>query len=438
MKTLSMGSELAREKLGVFHLGPNWIKKFDVYSAAELMGSARMSSSDEQEYRWSWQVEELEYRFCVTSHRGKEEFTEFVIAYPQSECELFRVEMRKGVLYVKSAAEWIDLWYLMAKDIVGSVGFAEQEVRKGTVAGAKKDFEKARGLMMAVVDNRCTYFEARDEDAPRFEPETGLMALWVLNEDFRKACLAETQKDVYMIMRNIRPAWHPRIPRTKYFVMANRTVTHRIVDPEDEVWSELIEVASRSPIWDKASTKFFRRACPLFDLPQKVRPQKTRANNIMIRFGDMYLHQLGSGQRQIARLILEIGLVIDYHARMPKGAVPWHRMFIVEEPEVSLHPNAQTRIMDLLLVALDVFESIGCKSHFVIETHSEYLFRRLQVGVKKSEIARDDVSVTIVDGTEGGMVTRNAQLNEDGSLRDGLPKGFLDEASSLIQSFHMG
>jgi predicted ATPase len=80
-------------------------------------------------------------------------------------------------------------------------------------------------------------------------------------------------------------------------------------------------------------------------------------------------------------------------------ADPGH-IVIVEEPESHLHPLAQRKLAELLTQV-----SKQRKVQFVVETHSEHLFRRMQTLIAREEIATSDAAMYFVE-REG----KNARL----------------------------
>jgi predicted ATPase len=76
--------------------------------------------------------------------------------------------------------------------------------------------------------------------------------------------------------------------------------------------------------------------------------------------------------------------------------------------------------------------------HFIIETHSEYLIRKLQVLVadKENALLPDDVSLNYVEKDENGVSSnRKIDILEDGRLSEPFGPGFFDEATGL--SMHL-
>ena len=104
-------------------------------------------------------------------------------------------------------------------------------------------------------------------------------------------------------------------------------------------------------------------------------------------------------------------------------------LIAIEEPEIHLHPAYQSKLADMFVEAYQIYNI-----HFIIETHSEYLIRKLQVLVadKENELTPNDVSLNYVDKDESGISTnRKIGIREDGSLDGTFGKGFYDEADSL-------
>jgi len=101
----------------------------------------------------------------------------------------------------------------------------------------------------------------------------------------------------------------------------------------------------------------------------------------------------------------------------------------VEEPEIHLHPKYQSLLADMFVEAYREYNI-----HFIIETHSEYLIRKLQVMVadKDNSLSSNDVSINYVEKDEEGVShNRQIKIKEDGGLSDSFGKGFYDEADDL-------
>ncbi len=104
---------------------------------------------------------------------------------------------------------------------------------------------------------------------------------------------------------------------------------------------------------------------------------------------------------------------------------------IAYQPEVHLHPYAQSRLADLFAASLtqgnDVF----------IETHSPDLVLRLQYLVSSGRLSASDVRVFCVEaGASGSMITP-VRFSEAGVPQPRWPRGFLDTSLNLARDIGM-
>ena len=78
--------------------------------------------------------------------------------------------------------------------------------------------------------------------------------------------------------------------------------------------------------------------------------------------------------------------------------------------------------------------------HFIIETHSEYLIRKLQTIVAEHNSVAENVSILYVydaDISKRPLYTpqiKEIKIDLDGRLNDSFGKGFFDEADRLSMS----
>lgn len=133
----------------------------------------------------------------------------------------------------------------------------------------------------------------------------------------------------------------------------------------------------------------------------------------------------GYGITQLVSLLFNIENHIPISPDGPEGSyLP--KYICVEEPEVHLHPKYQSMLAEMFVEAYRKYNI-----HFIIETHSEYMIRKLQVMVadKECELKPSEVSINYVDKDEDG-IARNCRVNilADGRLDGSFGEGFFDEA----------
>jgi len=108
----------------------------------------------------------------------------------------------------------------------------------------------------------------------------------------------------------------------------------------------------------------------------------------------------------------------------------------IEEPEIHLHPKFQSKLADMMVEAYKKYNI-----HFIVETHSEYLIRKLQVLVagkddtSELQVSKDDISILYVNlpkdvAEKGEPQVRRIGIGEDGRLDSPFGSGFYDEADN--------
>jgi predicted ATPase len=106
----------------------------------------------------------------------------------------------------------------------------------------------------------------------------------------------------------------------------------------------------------------------------------------------------------------------------------------LEEPECHLHPSLQSKFADMIVEA---FKLYGV--HFLIESHSEYFIRKLQLLVSGKNISNNDVSLLYVNSAsrpEHIPAITDIGLDSDGKLKNEFGAGFFDESERLSRKLY--
>ena len=125
---------------------------------------------------------------------------------------------------------------------------------------------------------------------------------------------------------------------------------------------------------------------------------------------ELDLTSIGVGVSQVLPTLV-MGLIA------PQGTT-----FLLEQPELHLHPRIQSRLADFLLGLTRVGKQC------IVETHSEYLINRLRRRVAEDETdsLSKDIQIYFVEREAGKTQFRNVNMNDYGAILK-WPKGFFDE-----------
>lgn len=122
------------------------------------------------------------------------------------------------------------------------------------------------------------------------------------------------------------------------------------------------------------------------------------------------LRDVGIGVSQVLPV-----LTVGYFA--PAGST-----VILEEPEIHLHPLAQSVLAEFF-VALSQSRTI----QFIVETHSEHLFRRMQTLIARKETSTDQVSMFFVERDADNAILKKLEVDDFGRVNN-WPEYFFGDA----------
>ena len=142
---------------------------------------------------------------------------------------------------------------------------------------------------------------------------------------------------------------------------------------------------------------------------------QTHSNAHQVRLTDV-----GFGVSQVLP-----ALVQAFYA--PRGSTVW-----MEQPEIHLHPMAQSNLADVFISAVNSYEDGEPRNmQLIVETHSEHFLTRLQRRVADQTIDAKDVAIYFVN-RKGGVAEMEAlRLNLFGEIENWPQNFFGDEMGDI-------
>ena len=139
---------------------------------------------------------------------------------------------------------------------------------------------------------------------------------------------------------------------------------------------------------------------------------------------------VGYGISQVLPIVTQLLMnEVSVDSVYGRGAVK-KKTFIIEQPELHLHPAAQAELAKLLVESIKINRS----RRVLVETHSEHLLRKLQVSIADPDvdISSDQVAIYYVEKDEcGNSHVRKMEINKKGQFLEEWPSGFFDKSYEL-------
>ena len=107
-------------------------------------------------------------------------------------------------------------------------------------------------------------------------------------------------------------------------------------------------------------------------------------------------------------------LVLCYYA--PKGST-----LILEQPGIHLHPKVQSQLADLLIEVVT-----ERKLQILVESHSEHLLTRLQLGIAEEKIPTSETALYFCENENGFSTIKSLDIDELGNIKN-WPKNFFGD-----------
>ncbi len=176
-----------------------------------------------------------------------------------------------------------------------------------------------------------------------------------------------------------------------------------------------------------------------------------------INFVDDYDNKInitdcGFGFTPLIPIILSVALT-GYKVLTDKN----NYIMIIEEPETHLHPNLQSKLAEFFIDAFKTFEVIEKESynlHFIVETHNEYMIRKLPVILmnekkiydeylqegKKYEYLKSEkigiYNINTINPIIESEYSNFIKIEDNGTFSGQFNIGFTDEIDRIIKNYY--
>ncbi len=113
----------------------------------------------------------------------------------------------------------------------------------------------------------------------------------------------------------------------------------------------------------------------------------------------------------------------------PRGSI-----ILMEQPEIHLHPNAQSALADVMLDVVNSRENGADRNiQLIIETHSEHFLRRLQRRIAEDIVPKENVSAYFANITRTPATLEPLQIDLFGNIRNWPENFFGDEMGDITE-----
>ena len=179
---------------------------------------------------------------------------------------------------------------------------------------------------------------------------------------------------------------------------------------------------------DSIEYNFFKFWLNEFGYGQEYRLTENN-HNIEITFDkNKKLDSFGRGLQSLIKTLITITCTAHSNYVGPNIGYS-SSLVILIEPESNLHPDLQSKLADLLVDSNNKF-----KIQFIVETHSEYLIRKLQYWTSMGTIKPGATTLNYFDHDKGWktIIINEITIDEDGNLSDDFGPDFIDHAPKLM------
>lgn len=113
---------------------------------------------------------------------------------------------------------------------------------------------------------------------------------------------------------------------------------------------------------------------------------------------------------------------------------PHGSIIIMEQPEIHLHPSAQSALADVMIDVINSRENGADRNiQIVIETHSEHFLRRLQRRIAEDSVPQEKVSANFANISKTPATLEPLQIDIFGNIQNWPENFFGDEMGDITE-----
>lgn len=113
---------------------------------------------------------------------------------------------------------------------------------------------------------------------------------------------------------------------------------------------------------------------------------------------------------------------------------PAGSIVVMEQPEIHLHPRAQSALADVMIDVIKSREWGADRNiQLIVETHSEHFLRRLQRRIAEEKVSKEKVSAYFADVSRTPASLEELRLDEFGNIRNWPEHFFGDEMGDIAE-----
>lgn len=201
----------------------------------------------------------------------------------------------------------------------------------------------------------------------------------------------------------------------------------KLSSQQPEVWTELKQdlenFGQSSGLFDEIRIRHFGKSD---SNPFQVQVKKSGKRGTKGPWRNLI--DVGHGVSQALPIITEL-LRGDVDQQSPETSRP--RQFLLQQPEVHLHPSAQAALGSLFC------QMAGPRRQLIVETHSDHLMDRVRMDVRDgvSGLKPEDVSILFFERRGLDVRIHSLRIDKEGNVLDA-PEGyrqfFMDEMSRSL------